>query len=136
MADEPVGPTLKIGDAEFKCRGPHMPDWPAMKLAKWIQASDSLTRYAGMYDFLVAVIEPAERKRFEAFMDDYDGGEDDLDEAIGALIKEYSGRPTVRPSSSPPGPPTTGGLSRVVSLSPGTAKAAPTSSRAGRSAAS
>jgi hypothetical protein len=126
--------TLKIGDQEFACRGDRMPDWPSMKLAKWLQARDAISEHAAKYDFVVAVLQPSERARFERFMDGYDG--DDLDAAIGKLIEEYGERPTKRPASSQDGPQPTGGTSRVVSLKPATDEKDATSSTAGRSAAS
>jgi hypothetical protein len=128
-------PTLNIGGESFEC-AEKLSDWRMMKLAKAVQAKNALTRYSGMHDFVMAVLLPDKRDEFEAFMDDFAPDEQDLDDAIGALIKAYSDRPSERPSTSPPGPPTTGGSSRVVSLTPDSARAAPESPKAGHSRAS
>lgn len=128
-------PALKIGDAEFACID-KLGTWQLMDLAEASQSSELFTVLAGYRRFLRSVLEPKERSRFERFMNDYTGGEDDLDNAIGELIKAYTGRPTERPSSSQDGPQPTGGTSRVVSLKPATAEKDATSATGGRSAAS
>lgn len=128
-------PTLDIDGESFACRE-SLPVWQLMELAKSQQA-DEIAQLAGMHDFILAVLTPPERDRFRAFMRDWQGDHAALEAAVGALMESYSpDRPTGRPSASPPGPPSTGGSSRVVSLSRGTASKAPTSSKAGRSAAS
>ena len=59
----------------------------------------------------------------------------DLNEAVGSLMVEYSGRPFAQRRSSSPGPTSTGGSSRVVSLWRGTGKTPARSSKPGRSGA-
>lgn len=126
-------PALKIGGQEFACI-PELGTWQLMDLAEASQSGELFTVLAGYRRFLRSVLEPKERSRFERFMNDYRG--DDIDEAIGELIKAYTGRPTERPSSSQDGPQVTGGTSRVVSLKPATDVTDGTSSTAGQSAAS
>lgn len=129
-------PTLKLGGQEFACRE-QLPPWQLMKVAKAMKSGDLMEQLAASHDFLVAVVQPAERARFDAYMDTADFDEfSALDTAIGSLMQEYApDRPTGRPSSSPSGPPPTGGTSKVVSLSRGTVEMVG-SSTAGRSAAS
>ena len=115
---------LRIGDETFACKD-KMPAWQLMSLAKSQKSGDMLEAMAGMHDFILGVIKNDERARFLAFMAESDMDADEFDKAIGSLVTSYSegtgdARPTVRPSSSPSGPPATGGPSRVVSLSPAT----------------
>lgn len=125
---------LVIGGESFSVRD-ELDEWSLMKLAKSQTSDNSMARLAGMHDFVLALLDPAERSRFEAFM--ASGQEPGaLDRAIGALLEDYTGRPTERPSSSPDGSPTTEASSRVVSLSPGTARGDQVSPKAGQSAAS
>jgi hypothetical protein len=133
-----VSHELNLAGQTFRCRD-ELPNWQLMKLAKAQQkanAGDVMAGMAGMYDFVVAVVHPDDRARLDATLDDWDWDDTEFDHAIGSLMESYADRPTERSSPSRRGPSPTGQPSRVVSLSPATAKADETSSTDGASAAS
>lgn len=73
--------------------------------------------------FFRTVVVPEQREAFEREVLDQlmtPGAQEVIAEVVGWLIEQYTGRPTVRPSASPPTPPSAGAKSRVVSLSRGT----------------
>jgi len=114
-----------------------LPAWALMKLAKSQGSGDAMQQVAGLHDFLMAVLAASERDRFEQFMEAHsDVTFEELETAVGALMRAYTTRPTERPSRSPAGPTPSGGSSRVVSLSRGTVREEATSSTAGQPAAS
>ena len=114
-----------------------LPAWALMKLARSQAAGDALQQVTGLHEFLLGVLRDEERERFESFMEAHpDVTFEELETAIGGLMQAYAARPTGRPSPSPAGPPPSGGSSRVVSLSRGTAGADSTSSPAGTPPAS
>lgn len=127
---------LTVRDERFAARHT-LPAWALMKLAKSQGSGDAMQQVAGLHDFLLAVLADHEHERFEAFMEAHpDVGFDELESAVGGLMQAYTARPTGRPSRSPAGQTPNGGSSRVVSLSRGTVREEPTSSRAGTPAAS
>lgn len=131
-------PEFLIGGRAFAA-GERLSPWALMKLAKSQQlakAGDVMAGMAGMHDFLMATVRPDERVPLDEHLTALDPDPDDLNEAIGALMRSYTDRPTGRPSRSPAGAPSTGQASRVVSLSRGTAGVEPASSPAGTPAAS
>ncbi|MGE0133764.1 MAG: hypothetical protein AB7L91_06275 [Dehalococcoidia bacterium] len=127
-------PELVVRQHRFACRD-RLPPFVLMQLAGALKSEDGFVRLGGMYEFVRAQIEPGQWPRFETAMHALDEEEDftlgELDAAIGALMTGYSARPTERPSNSPSGAGPTGGPSRVVSLSRGTAETEQTSSPAG-----
>jgi len=127
---------LTVRDESFTARET-LPAWALMKLAKSQNSGDAMQQVAGLHDFLLAVLSDDERERFEAFMEAHpDVTFEELETAVGGLMQSYTARPTGRPSPSPAGPTSSGGESRVVSLSRGTARAAEASSTAGTPPAS
>lgn len=131
-------PELRIGDESFACKE-SLPPWQLMKLAKaeqQAQRGDVMAAMAGMYDFVTHVVTVEDRPKLEAFLDEWDGEEDEFNEAIGTLMESYADRPTGRSKPSRSGPSATGQQSRVVSLSPATAREDKTSSQDGASVAS
>lgn len=127
---------LTVRDERFAAQET-LPAWALMKLAKSQGSGDAMQQVAGLHDFLMAVLAPTERDRFERFMEQHsDVTFDELETAVGALMQAYTTRPTERPSPSPAGPTPSGGSSRVVSLSRGTVREAEVSSTAGAPAAS
>jgi hypothetical protein len=107
-----------------------------MKLAKSQQCGETMAALAGMYDFINAMVKPEERARLDQFLSDQELEAGALSEGIGALVKDYAGRPTERPSSSRSGSTSTGQSLRADSPSPDTARVVNLSPKAGRSAAS
>jgi hypothetical protein len=83
-----------------------------------MQKGDAMKMLGAWYDFMMAVVLPHDRGRFEAFLDDEDVTQKELDEAIGTYIQTVTGRPLEQPSSSAPGSTSTGLPTRVVSLAP------------------
>ena len=127
---------LTVREESFRARET-LPAWALMKLAKSQNSGDAMQQVAGLHDFLLAVFSDDERERFEAFMEAHpDVTFEELETAVGGLMQSYTARPTGRPSPSPAGPTSSGGESRVVSLSRGTARAAEASSTAGTPPAS
>ena len=105
-----------------------------MELASAMNSDDPMRQMGGMYDFVLAVLDPDQHGAFRDAMhslDDDPEAADRLNEAIGELMVSYTNRPTERPSASPSGAEPTGRSSRVVSLSRGTVKAEPESSTDG-----
>lgn len=127
-------PALELGGESFACRD-SLPPGPLLKLAKAQQGDDG-AQLAGFYDFVMAMVKPEERARFDKFLDDTDATFDDFDTAIGALIEAYAERPTERPSASPRGPRRSGGTSKVASSPPATGKVVNLSKPAGTRIAS
>ncbi|TVQ65059.1 MAG: hypothetical protein EA379_00465 [Phycisphaerales bacterium] len=113
-----------------------LPGWQLLRLASDMRSEDAMRQMAGMHDFILALLAPHERPRFERFMADADAPLEEVEQVVGALMAEYSDRPTERPSGSPAGPPSTGPRSRVVSFSRGTVETAETSSTAGQATGS
>ena len=132
-------PEFVIRDQRFACRD-KIPGYQLMKLATAAKAAadgDVMDGVAGIHGFLLKVLTDEARPALMAYLDDADDIEfDELETAVGKLMESYSDRPTQRPSPSQPGPQSTGGTSRVVSLSKGTAGTGGTSSTDGRSIAS
>ncbi len=127
---------LTVREESFGARET-LPAWALMKLAKSQNSGDAMQQVAGLHDFLLSVLQDDERERFEGFMEAHpDATFEELEAAVGGLMQSYAARPTGRPSPSPAGPTSSGGESRVVSLSRGTGKAAGASSTAGTPPAS
>jgi hypothetical protein len=75
--------------------------------------------------FFRTVVVPEQREAFEREVLDQlmtPGAQEVIVEIISWLIEQYTGRPTVRPSVSPPTQGMSGERSRVVSLSQGTVR--------------
>lgn len=126
-------PELRLAEHAFPCRD-RLPPWRLMELAAAVNSADPMKQMGGMHDFVLGVVLPEHHPAFVRAMralDDDDTALDQLNAAIGELMKEYQSRPTERPSRSPGGVVPTGRLSRVVSLSRGTARADETSSMDG-----
>jgi hypothetical protein len=73
--------------------------------------------------FFRTVVVPEQREAFERDVLDQlmtPGAQEVIVEVVSWLIEQYTGRPTERPSASPPTQPSAGERSRVVSLSRGT----------------
>lgn len=127
---------LTVRGERFAARNT-LPAWALMKLAKSQGSGDAMQQVGGLHDFLLAVLQESEARRFETFMEGHaDVTFDELETAVGGLMQAYTSRPTGRPSPSPAGPTPAGGSSRVVSLSRGTVREEPVSSRDGMPAAS
>lgn len=130
-------PILKLRDQELECIEA-LPPGLLFDLSD-IAGSNNMSRTLMMYGrFFRTVVAKKDHERLDAILYDTENviTFNELSEAIGELVEEYTNRPTERPSSSPTGADATGGPSRVVSLSPGTVRAGGRSSRAGRSIAS
>lgn len=106
---------LVIREERFACRD-ELSSWALMKLAKSAQGTE-MQALAGMYELVTWAVLADERERLETYMADADVPFDELNAAIGELMKGYTNRPTERPSPSPAGPMPTPAPSRVVSLS-------------------
>ena len=128
-------PELVIGEERFAVRE-RIDEWTLMKLAKSQQGGDTMQSLAGMYDFINSMVAKEDRARLDEYLSSGDVEPGALNEAIGALVTEYTGRPTERPSSSPGGSTTTEASSRADSPSPATARVVNLSRTDGRSAAS
>lgn len=141
-------PRFIIAGAEFEAR-PQVAPWRLMELSAAVTSSDPTRQMGGMYEFMMAILQPQERQRFNDHMHTLDDDPDvvaKLNDAIGTLMLAYQAapeegprqqpRPTPPSSSSPPGPPQTGQPSRVVSLSRGLISEGETSPQDGVSAAS
>lgn len=126
---------LVIASEQFAVRD-RVDEWALMKLAKSQQGGDTMRALAGMYDFINAIVMPAERERLDEFLSNGELEPGALSEAIGALVAEMAGRPTERSSSSSDGGPLTKPKSKVVSFSQGTVQVLEESPEAGRSAVS
>lgn len=110
---------LIIGSERFAVRD-RIDEWALMKLAKSQLSDDTIRKLAGMYDFVNAVVLPEERLRLDEYLSTQELPEGTLSAAIGTFMREMSGRPTERPSSSPSGGPLTKPKSKLVSFSQGT----------------
>lgn len=141
-------PKFRMGGGEFEAR-PQIAPWRLMELSAAVTSKDMTRQMGGMYEFMMAILMPEERDRFNEHMHTLDDDPDvttKLNEAIGALMLEYQAAPEEGPrqeprpmapsSSSEPGPPRTGPTSRVVSLSRGLLSEEQTSPQDGVSAAS
>lgn len=106
---------LVIDEERFACQG-ELSAWALMKLAKAAQGSE-MAALAGMYDLIMSAVMPEERERLDAYMASHTVAFEDLNAAVGELMKSYTDRPTDRPSLSQRGPTPNAGPSRVVSLS-------------------
>lgn len=134
--------TIEIRGETFRCIDA-LPPGLLMDIAEVTNTdernpADVMRTIATIGRFLKAAIVPEDRGRYDAIV--YDTrtilGIDDLAEIAGGLIRQYAGRPTVRPSESPDGLEPTGQISRVVSFSPATEPAADPSLTAGASSES
>jgi hypothetical protein len=121
-------PALRLGDETFTVGVDDIPGWAMVRLAKanrqFSTENDWQTYLAGLYDFLDAVLAEGEMARLNQAFSRAALTVSDIDSAVGALISELVDRPTVPSKSSDAGRPTTKATSRVVSLSPGTSRAA------------
>lgn len=118
----PEGPFLELGGDRFACL-PSLPGWQLLKFAKASRLTADGDFSAGMialYDFVQAILLPAELTRFEQSVGVAEVTYEDIDAAVGMLIGEYAARPTVRRSSSPGGPPDMKASSTDGSPSPDT----------------
>lgn len=98
-------------------------------LAEGMDAKDEMRAIAAMWKFIKSVVVKEEHARLREYLYDTTNPVTfaQLNTAIGTLMREYSGRPTTRPSSSAHGRASSRGSSRVVSLSRATEKDAPPS---------
>jgi len=122
--------SLAVRGERFETRET-LPGWQLLRLASDMRSDDAMRQMAGMYDFILAMLRPDERARFERFMAAADVPMEEVEQIVSALMAEHSDRPTERPSGSPAGPRSTGQRSRVVSFSRGTVETAPASSTDG-----
>ena len=132
MSDAKV---LRLKEQEFRC----IPQCPPGVLFDLADAEDGGTSSLKAFrDFMFTLVEDDEHERLNALLRDRRDPPSfaDLEQAIGELVKAYSGRPTERPSRSPTGVEATGGPSRVVSLSRGTVRTVEASLPDGESAVS
>lgn len=129
-------PILKLGEHEFRCIE-RPPLGLMFDLAEAEMQGDSAALVA-LRKFVRVVVEDDEQERLEELFNNRRAtlSIEDLNAGISALMEDYSGRPTERPSRSSSGPEPTGASSRVVSLSRGTVRVEETSSQDGQSAAS
>lgn len=153
---------LKIGDESFACR-PELPPYVVLRFTKAQQKAAKAAALAdrtgkgpspelfmealgATFDLALSIVQPDEKDRLEEFFINSDLDLGVLAKSVEQLFADYRAEvearggeeipPTVRSSSSVAGPPRRSGPGRVVSLTPGTAKEAPTSSADGASAAS
>lgn len=114
-----------------------LPPGPVFELAAAMKSGDDMAALAVMWRFIETVVVKDEHAKLRDMLYDTENviTFDQLNVAIGTLMKEYAQRPTPRPSSSAPGRSTRPGTSRVVSLSRGTVRDEP-SSTGGNSVAS
>lgn len=97
---------------EFKCR----PILPGGTLIRIIESTeDSSTGVGAINAIFNEALDPEDIDRFNAVIEgtDYVVSVDALVEILQWLIEQYSQRPTKRPSSSEPGPETTGPTSEA-----------------------
>jgi hypothetical protein len=128
-------PELVINGEHFAVRD-RIDEWTLMKFAKSQISDDPMAPLAGMYDFINTIVKAEDRARLDSFMSGQEMEPGVLSEAIGTLVTEYAGRPTMRPSLSPDGLTPTPPSGRAASSSPGTVKVVSLSRPAGRSAVS
>lgn len=133
MAEEKV---FKIRDQEFRC----LPNQPLSLLRLAVQGAEAggVIAMNRTFEWVFGVVLPEEHERLNALMSDTEAAVsfEELNAGVAALMAEYSGRPTTRPSRSTTGGAPTPQRSKVVSLSKGTVSEADQSSTAGHSIAS
>lgn len=139
MSEASSEKSIEIKGQTFRCI-PALPPGLLMDIAEVTNTdernpADVMRTIATIGRFLKAAIVPEDRGRYDAIV--YDTRTileiDELAEIAGGLIRQYAGRPTVRPSESPIGSDPTGGVSRVVSFSRGTVEEVAPSSTDGPS---
>lgn len=128
-------PELVLGKRRMRCIEV-LPPGVIFDLAEGTHEGGTLKAVAAFSRFLRAVVMPADQDLLREALYDTQPvlSYDELNEAAGGLVAEYTGRPTQRPSASPGGSTPTTGPSRVVSLSRATAAEGATSSTAGQPA--
>jgi hypothetical protein len=128
---------LRLRGEEIRCIDA-LPPGLLFDLAEMTTETDTMRTMAAIGKFLRAVIVPEDQDKYRQLV--YDPVNvlaiTELSEACGDLIREYAGRPTLRPSESADGSPPTGDISRVVSFSRGTVETVPASSPDGQLPAS
>jgi hypothetical protein len=129
--------TLNIKAKELRCVDT-MPLGMLFDLAEAMDSDDMMKGMAAMGRTIRNLVVPEDRKALSAILNDATDplSFDDLNTALGGLLKQYGDRPLGKPSSSPVGRGRTGGSSKVVSLHRATGKAEPKSPRGGASRAS
>jgi hypothetical protein len=129
---------LKLGGRDLRCI-PRIPLGQVFALATAMESGSEMTAVAQMSIFVKRIVLKEDQSILnEVLDDDTETGVsfNDLNEAIGDLMVQYSNRPLGQPSSSQRGSEPTGGMRKVVSFSRGTVRTEPTSSEGGSSIAS
>lgn len=129
---------LRLGGKELRCTD-KIPMGVLFDLAEAMDGGNEMKAVAAMSRTIRFLVVKEDRALLSEILnanDEQHVSFNDLDTAVGNLLKEYGERPTVPVSASPPGRGGNRPTSKVVSLWPGTAKEAKKSSRAGNSRAS
>lgn len=126
--------TLNLRGEELRCIE-KLPPGLVFDLAEASSSGDATKALVAFARFLRSTVVPDDRERLNEILYDTESviELEELNEAAGELITEYTGRPTKRPSQSPTGSNATGGLSRVDSPLPDTDREAVMSSTDGQS---
>lgn len=130
--EESTAPVLRVGGSSFRCVEETPSEWSLMRLAAKGERGDDAGA-AALYNFVMDLLVPDERDRFDRHMDEHRVGISELNNAIGDLVVEMAGRGKERarlaaaqpqdrlPGTSSAGSQAPASLShRVVSLSQGT----------------
>jgi hypothetical protein len=129
--------TITLGDETFNCIET-MPMGYVFDLAEAMASGDIMAAVAGMSRTIRTLVVKEEQTRLAEVLHRIENpvGFDELNEALGTAVTQYTQRPLGQPATSPSGRSSTGGVSKVVSFSRGTVKTEETSPKDGAQRAS
>lgn len=132
-----AGKVLNLGGKTMRCID-RLPMGMIFDLAEAMQSGVEMQAIAAMSKMLKTVVVEEDLALLSEVLHDVKDpvGFEELNNAIGAMMVQYSKRPLGQPSPSSRGSEPTGGTRKVVSLQRGTVKEDATSSKDGSSIAS
>jgi hypothetical protein len=115
MANPEETPYIELRGKRLRCVA-KMPMGLLFDVAEGMDSGQELKAIAAMSRALRTLVVKEDHEQLREVVYDAEFTFDELNEALGALMKRYTERPLGQPSSSPTGPSATGGTPRVVSL--------------------